>query len=66
MPEYLYLCDAKHGEFYCVHSIKEKLEFCPKCEEEKLPPQKITRLICGGGSFILSGGGWAREGYSNK
>jgi putative FmdB family regulatory protein len=64
MPTYLYLCPDVHGEFECEHSIKESLEECPKCKEEGLEPKKVTRLISGGTNFILSGGGWAREGYS--
>ncbi len=63
MPTYLYFCE-KHGEFEIFHSIKEKLEFCPKCEEEGLEPQKIERLIAGGTNFILTGGGWASTNYS--
>jgi putative FmdB family regulatory protein len=64
MPTYLYECPI-HGEFEHQHSIKEELEFCPKCEEEGHPaPEKVKRLIAGGGGFILNGGGWAKEGYS--
>lgn len=64
MPVYLYLCKNVHGEFEESHSIHEVLEFCPKCQEEGLEPKKVVRLISGGTNFILSGGGWAREGYS--
>lgn len=63
MPSYLYHCEV-HGEFEEVHSINDKLEECPKCKEEGKPVQKVTRLISGGGSFILSGRGWASSGYS--
>lgn len=63
MPTYTYRCDV-HGEFDENHSIKEILEDCPKCKKEGLEPQKIVRLISGGSTFILSGGGWAKEGYS--
>ena len=63
MPTYTYCCKI-HGEFDQEHSIKDKLENCPKCQEEGLEPQKVVRLISSGGTFILAGGGWAREGYS--
>jgi putative FmdB family regulatory protein len=63
MPTYTYRCEV-HGEFDFEHSIKEKLEECPKCKNEGLQPQKVVRLISGGTSFILSGGGWANSGYS--
>jgi putative FmdB family regulatory protein len=67
MPTYLYECPV-HGEFEHQHSISESLETCPLCLEssdsECHPPQKVKKLIASGGSFILSGGGWARDNYS--
>jgi putative FmdB family regulatory protein len=63
MPTYTYRCEI-HGEFEQEHSIKERLEECTKCKEAGLKPKKVVRLISSGGSFILTGGGWAREGYS--
>lgn len=64
MPTYLYKCEI-HGEFEETHSIKEKLEECPKCKEENInPPKKLDRLIPKGSSFILSGSGWARDNYN--
>jgi hypothetical protein len=44
MPTYLYKCPI-HDEFEEEHSIKIKLEFCPKCAEEGKPDVKIERLI---------------------
>ena len=63
MPTYTYHCET-HGEFEEVHSITTQLEDCPKCKEEGVEPKKLTRLISSGGNFILTGGGWAKEGYS--
>lgn len=63
MPTYTYKCEV-HNEFDVEHSIKEKLEDCPKCKDEGLEPKKLVRLINGGTNFILSGGGWARDNYS--
>lgn len=63
MPTYTYYCET-HKEFETEHSINEVLDLCPKCKEEGLEPKKIVRLISGGTSFILAGGGWAKEGYS--
>ena len=62
MPTYTYECPV-HQEFEATHSIKEKLEECPKCKEEGLTPQTVKRLInvC---SFILVGQGWAKDNYS--
>lgn len=44
MPTYLYKCPT-HGEFEEEHSIKIKLEFCPKCNNEGTSNIKIERLI---------------------
>lgn len=64
MPTYLYECPV-HGEFEHQHSINDSLEFCPRCQEEKsASPQKVKRLIAGGGGFILNGSGWAKDNYS--
>lgn len=47
MPTYLYLC-PDHGEFEEYHSMKDKIEDCPKCKNEgKEIVQKVKRLICG-------------------
>ena len=51
MPTYEYLCET-HGEFEEVHSIKIKLENCPKCAEGgKVQP--IKRLISLGGKGVV-------------
>jgi hypothetical protein len=72
MPTYLYECPI-HEEFEYQHSISEELEYCPKCEDEaegdltvngRRTFQKVKRLIASGGTFILVGGGWAKQGYS--
>jgi putative FmdB family regulatory protein len=44
MPTYTYSCPT-HGEFEETHSIKTKLEFCPKCKEEFGIDVEIKRLI---------------------
>lgn len=62
MPTYLYECST-HGEFEVTHSIKDELDECPHCKEEGLPAKKPKRLIAGGTTFVLTGGGWASEGY---
>lgn len=61
MPTYLYECPV-HGEFEHQHSITEILDFCPQCDDQKIQ-QLVKRLIAPGTGFILSGGGWASEGY---
>lgn len=64
MPTYLYECPV-HGEFEHQHSIKDQLEECPTCKAENVAsPEKVKRLISGGGGFILTGSGWAKDSYS--
>ncbi len=63
MPVYIYEC-SKFGEFEVQHSIKEELQECPLCKEADLPNHQPKRLIAGGTSFQLTGGGWAASGYS--
>lgn len=62
MPTYTYHCEI-HKEFDTEHSVKEKLEECPKCQEEGLKPRKIVRLIAGGTNFVLTGSCWAKDNY---
>jgi len=60
MPTYDYVCDACGHRWESIQNIKDAPEKeCPKCKEEK-----AKRLISGGSSFILKGGGWAVDGYS--
>ena len=64
MPTYNYYCDV-HKEVEYEHSIKDKIDFCPKCKELGIE-SKMTRLISLNSGFILGTGGvgWAKEGYS--
>lgn len=51
MPTYVYECD-KCGEIEVQQSIKEPaLTRCPRCSS------KVRRVISGGTSFIMKGGG---------
>lgn len=61
MPAYVYSCPV-HNEFEEIHSIKEKLEHCPKCKEDgkEIP---VKRLIANS-SFILVGQCWASDRYT--
>ena len=62
MATFLYFCE-KHKEFEIEHSIKEKVETCPKCKEEDNKTVPIKRLIAGKTSFSLIGGSWAKDNY---
>ena len=62
MPFYEYECE-EHGVIEIEHSINEKKTKCPQCKKEKKKSKGFKRLISGGTSFILQGGGWASEGY---
>jgi len=63
MPTYLYSCEQCNQQFEVEHKMSEELEECPKCKENGLPLSKPKRLISAT-SFVLNGGGWAKEGYS--
>jgi putative FmdB family regulatory protein len=59
MPTYVYEC-KKCGELELEQSIKDPvLTCCPKCGG------KMRRIIAGGTSFVLKGGGWASSGYAS-
>ena len=61
MPLYEYSCEACGHELDDVQqSIKDPpLKRCPECKKMKL--QRVIGLT----SFILQGGGWARENYGS-
>jgi putative FmdB family regulatory protein len=62
MPTYEYECPI-HQTIEVQQSISDPiLEECPQCLEDgkHTPVQKLISLS----SFQLSGGGWAKEGYS--
>jgi putative FmdB family regulatory protein len=61
MPVYEYECESCKNKWEQEQSIKDPaIEKCPKCKKKK-----AKRLISST-SFVLAGGGWAKEGYSNK
>ena len=61
MPVYEYECTSCDHNWEAEHKISDKpIKVCPKCKKKK-----VKRLISST-NFILTGGGWAKEGYSNK
>lgn len=62
MPTYDYGCLVCKHEFEVEQSIKdEKGAECPRCRIFG-----YNRLISGGTSFSLKGGGWYKDLYSSK
>ena len=60
MPTYEYLCKNCKHELETVQSIKDDpIKTCPNCEKDCL-----ERLVSGGTSFSLKGGGWYKDLYS--
>jgi putative FmdB family regulatory protein len=62
MPTYEYTCtnEVCHHAWEAEQSIKEPaLTECPICKQET-----AKRLIAGGTTFVLKGGGWYAQGYS--
>lgn len=66
MPFYLYECLDCKKEFEEFHSITEQLQECPLCKANGKQSSPPKRLIASGSTFILSGGGWANEGYKSS
>lgn len=62
MPTYLYHCEKCQKEFEAEHSINDELQECSTCKQNGLSI-KPKKLIAGGSSFILIGGGWAKDQY---
>ena len=62
MPTYEYQCKSCDKLFEAEHSIKsEPGAECPVCKVNC-----TNRLISGGTSFALKGGGWAADNYSSS
>lgn len=60
MPTYNYECSECGYEWEIERPITSEPEKeCPKCHA-----MTAKRLISGGSNFILTGGGWANEGYA--
>ena len=59
---YEYKCDDCKHEWEEDQKITESaITECPNCKK-----QTAKRLISGGLGFQLKGGGWYKDGYSNK
>jgi putative FmdB family regulatory protein len=60
MPIYEYECDKCNHGFEREQSISDPpVKTCPKCRS-----RKVTKLISRS-SFVLKGGGWYADGYSD-
>lgn len=61
MPNYEYACEKCFKEWEEIQSIKEDPStLCPYCK------RSTAKRLISKSSFILQGGGWFKEGYSNK
>jgi putative FmdB family regulatory protein len=61
MPVYEYECKACKNKWEQEQSIKDPIiKACPKCKK------KEAKRLISATNFVLAGGGWAKEGYSNK
>jgi len=60
MPTYEYECEKCCKHFDATHKISDPpVQECPEpdCKGE------AKRLISGGSTFVLKGGGWYKDGY---
>lgn len=56
---YEYLCTKCQHQWELEQKITEEaVKICPQCQQDS-----AQRLISAGLGFILTGGGWAAEGY---
>jgi putative FmdB family regulatory protein len=60
MPTYEYACDCGHSWEEDQRIVDPPTEKCPKCGQDH------AKRVIGKPTFMLKGGGWADEGYSNK
>lgn len=60
MPTYEYLCKCGHSWEEFQRISDKPVEKCPKCE------QADARRQIGATHFVLSGSGWAADGYGPK
>jgi len=61
MPIYEYRCDKCEHEFEREQSMSDPpVKTCPACRG-----RKVTKLISRS-SFVLKGGGWYKDGYSDS
>lgn len=61
MPFYMYYCNYCDQETEYFHKMDETVEWCETCQMKGIlttPKRVISKT-----SFILTGGGWGREGY---
>lgn len=69
MPTYEYACEKCKKTFTIEKSIVDPpLTSCPlryinALDEEESCGGKVKRLISGGSTFVLKGGGWGKDGY---
>jgi putative FmdB family regulatory protein len=63
MPSYNYVCQNEwcNNEWEVFHGINDLIKTCPQCQQET-----AKRIISDGGSFVLAGGGWARDSYNGS
>jgi putative FmdB family regulatory protein len=62
MPLFEYRCEACGHEFESLvrSSQRDMPQACRKCEHP------VTHRIISSGSFVLKGGGWAKDGYAKE
>jgi putative FmdB family regulatory protein len=65
MPIYEYQCPScsRVSEFFM--KVDDPDPICGDCEVRNMPC-KMQKMLSKGGTFILKGGGWYRDGYSKE
>jgi putative FmdB family regulatory protein len=65
MPIYEYQCPSCQRVSEVFQKMNDPAPRCGDCEAKDLPCEMI-KLLSKGGTFILKGSGWAKDGYSSK
>ena len=69
-PLYEYVCSRCGKVMEIIQKFNDPSPDCPNLDCQKYKDTtcgcKMMRTLSKGGTFILKGSGWARDGYSNK
>lgn len=61
MPFYEYYCDTCQEVTEHFHKMNETVEWCEACQMKGI--HSTPKRIISKTNFILTGGGWYKEGY---
>lgn len=66
MPTYEFECQECQAKFEHEMNVNDLPNLNLLCPNPDCSGTQFKRLISGGSGFVLSGGGWAKDGYSKR